>query len=72
LNLTTRSVALTEVGERLLAGLRPALDSFEAAVEAINIFRDEPTGHLRLTVPRPASKQVIEPYVRNRRAAAVV
>ncbi len=63
LNRTTRSVALTEVGERLLAGLRPALDSFEAAVEAINIFRDKPTGHLRLTVPRPASKQLIEPIV---------
>jgi DNA-binding transcriptional LysR family regulator len=63
LNRTTRSVALTEVGERLLAGLRPALDSFEAAVEAINIFRDKPTGHLRVTVPRPASKQVIEPIV---------
>jgi DNA-binding transcriptional LysR family regulator len=63
LNRTTRSVAVTEVGERLLAGLRPALDSFQAAVEAINIFRDKPTGHLRLTVPRPASKQVIEPIV---------
>jgi DNA-binding transcriptional LysR family regulator len=63
LNRTTRSVALTEVGERLLAGLRPALDGFEAAVEAINIFRDKPTGHLRLTVPRPAAKQVIEPIV---------
>ncbi len=63
LNRTTRSVALTEVGERFLAGLRPALDSFEAAVEAINIFRDKPTGHLRLTVPRPASKQLIEPIV---------
>jgi DNA-binding transcriptional LysR family regulator len=63
LNRTTRSVAVTEVGERLLAGLRPALDSFEAAVEAINIFRDKPTGHLRLTVPRPASKQLIEPIV---------
>jgi DNA-binding transcriptional LysR family regulator len=63
LNRTTRSVALTEAGERFLAGLRPALDSFEAAVEAINLFRDKPTGHLRLTMPRPASKQVIEPIV---------
>jgi DNA-binding transcriptional LysR family regulator len=43
--------------------LRPALDSFEAAVEAINVFRDKPTGHLRLTMPRPAAKQVIEPIV---------
>jgi DNA-binding transcriptional LysR family regulator len=63
LNRTTRSVALTEVGERLLAELRPALASFEAAVESINKFRDKPAGHLRLTVPRPAAKMVIEPIL---------
>src|SRR5713101_675333 len=63
LNRTTRSVSLTEIGERLLAELRPALESFEAAVESIGAFRDRPTGTLRLTVPRPASKQVLEPIV---------
>ena len=63
LNRTTRSVALTEVGERLLAEMRPALESFEAAVESINVFRDKPAGHLRLTVPRPAARMVIEPIL---------
>jgi DNA-binding transcriptional LysR family regulator len=63
LNRTTRSVALTEVGERLLAELRPALEGFEAAVESINVFRDKPAGHLRLTVPRPAARMVIEPIL---------
>jgi len=63
LNRTTRSVAPTAVGERLLAELRPALQSFDAAVESINVFRDKPAGHLRLTVPRPAAKQIIEPIV---------
>ncbi len=63
LNRTTRSVALTEVGERLLAELRPALDSFEAAMESVNVFRDKPGGQLRLTVPRPAAKTVIEPIL---------
>jgi DNA-binding transcriptional LysR family regulator len=63
LNRTTRSVALTEVGERLLAELRPVLDSFEAAVESVNVFRDKPAGHLRLTVPRPAARAVIEPIL---------
>jgi len=29
-------------------------------VESINVFRDKPAGHLRLTVPRPAAKEVIE------------
>jgi DNA-binding transcriptional LysR family regulator len=63
LNRTTRSVAVTEVGERLLAELRPVLDSFEAALESVNVYRDKPAGHLRLTVPRPAAKTVIEPVL---------
>src|SRR5215472_7729732 len=63
LNRTTRSVAPTEIGQRLLVELRPALESFEAAVESINMFRDKPAGHLRLTVPRPAAKLVIEPVL---------
>jgi DNA-binding transcriptional LysR family regulator len=63
LNRTTRSVALTEVGERLLAELKPALDGFDAALESINNFRDKPAGHLRLTVPRPAAKTIIEPIL---------
>jgi DNA-binding transcriptional LysR family regulator len=63
LNRTTRSVGLTPVGERLLAELRPALASFESAVESINMFRDKPAGHLRLTVPGPAAKAVIAPVL---------
>ena len=63
LNRTTRSVALTEVGERLLAELRPVLDGFNAALESVNVYRDKPAGHLRLTVPRPAAKMVIEPVL---------
>jgi DNA-binding transcriptional LysR family regulator len=63
LNRTTRSVGLTPVGERLLAELRPALASFESAVESINMFRDKPAGLLRLTVPGPAAKAVIAPVL---------
>ncbi len=63
LNRTTRSVAPTEIGERLLAEMRPAIENFEAAVESINVFRDKPAGHLRLTVPRPAARMVIEPIL---------
>jgi DNA-binding transcriptional LysR family regulator len=65
LNRTTRSVAATEVGEQLLAELRPALESFEAAIESINVYRGKPGGHLRLTVPRPAARMVIEPILAN-------
>jgi DNA-binding transcriptional LysR family regulator len=63
LNRTTRSVALTEVGERLLAQLRPVLDNLDAALESVIVFRDKPAGLLRLAVPRPAAKTVIAPIL---------
>src|SRR5258707_14039501 len=60
LNRTTRSVGLTEVGERLLGQLQPLLDNYEAVVESINGFRGKPAGRLRLSVPRAAVGSVIE------------
>ena len=63
LNRTTRSVAPTEAGERLLAQLRPLLDNFNAALESVNAFRDSPAGHVRITVPRPAAHTIIEPVL---------
>jgi DNA-binding transcriptional LysR family regulator len=55
LNRTTRSVALTEVGERLLTEAQPVLDGIDKAVGAVNSFRDKPIGSLRLNVSRPAA-----------------
>lgn len=63
INRTTRSVALTEAGERLLVQLRPLLDNFDAALESVNAFRDSPAGHVRITVPRPAARTIIEPIL---------
>ena len=63
LDRTTRSVAPTEAGERLLARLRPLLEDYEAALEAINDFRDKPAGLLRLTVAPPAADFVLAPLV---------
>src|SRR4029079_5201375 len=48
---TTRSVAPTAAGGRLLARLRPALDEYQAALESTNEFRGKPSGTLRLTAP---------------------
>ena len=62
-NRTTRSVALTEAGERLLVRLRPLLDNFDAALESVNDFRNSPAGHLRITVPRPAARTIVEPIL---------
>jgi DNA-binding transcriptional LysR family regulator len=63
LNRTTRSVALTDAGERLLVQLRPLLDGFDAAIESVNAFRDKPAGHLRLTMPPPVARFVLAPIL---------
>jgi DNA-binding transcriptional LysR family regulator len=51
---TTRSVNLTEAGERLYAAARPALDDLRAAVAAVSELGDEPRGTLRLHVAEAA------------------
>lgn len=63
LNRTTRSVAPTDAGERLLQQLRPLLDGFDAAIESVNAFRERPAGHLRLTMPPPVAKFVLAPVL---------
>lgn len=52
---TTRSVAPTVAGERLLARLRPVLDDYRAALDLVNDFREKPAGVLRLTVAPPVA-----------------
>ena len=51
LNRTTRSVTPTEAGQRLLERLAPVLNEVAAVVDAVNDFRDTPSGTLRLNVP---------------------
>jgi DNA-binding transcriptional LysR family regulator len=55
-NRTTRSVALTEAGDRLLAEIQPILDGVDHALESIHAFRDKPIGTLRLAMDRSASQ----------------
>ena len=45
---TTRSVHLTEAGERLYASVRPALDEVRAAAAAVGELGDQPRGTLRV------------------------
>lgn len=59
LNRTTRSVALTEAGARLLERLAPALNEVEAALAALDALRDRPAGLLRLNVPVSAARLVL-------------
>src|SRR5690349_10968309 len=49
---TTRSVGLTEAGERLLAYARPAVDMLTAGLEAASGLGGQISGRLRINVPR--------------------
>src|SRR5262245_55477363 len=59
LNRSTRSVAPTEAGARLLDRLGPALLEVEAALDVVNGFRERPAGTLRLNVPVSAARLVL-------------
>jgi DNA-binding transcriptional LysR family regulator len=63
LNRTTRSVAPTAAGERLLTQIRPLLADFDAVLDSINAFRDKPAGLLRLTVPPPVASFMLAPLL---------
>ena len=59
LNRITRSVALTEAGERLLIDAQPLLNGIDKAIEAVNSFRDKPIGALRLSMSRAAAVAMV-------------
>lgn len=63
LNRSTRSVAPTEAGLRLLERLGPALTEVETALDVVNGFRDTPAGTLRLNVPISAVRLVLPAIV---------
>ena len=63
LNRTTRSIAPTEAGARLLERLTPAFGEIEAAIDVVNAFRDRPAGTLRLNVPATVARLVLPSIV---------
>jgi DNA-binding transcriptional LysR family regulator len=63
LNRTTRSVVPTEVGQRLLEQLAPALNEVQAALDVVNGFRNRPAGTLRLNVPISAARLTLPAIV---------
>src|ERR1700760_1237055 len=60
---TTRSVGLTEAGERFLARAKPAFEELVAASEVAGELGQRPTGLLRLTVPRAVVPILLEPLI---------
>ena len=63
MNRTTRSVALTEAGELLLARAGPALLDVGAALDQVRRLREVPSGRLRINAPPPAIDLVLAPMV---------
>jgi DNA-binding transcriptional LysR family regulator len=60
---TTRSVGLTEAGQRFLERAAPAFDELVAAGEAARDLGQRPTGLLRLSVPRAVVPLILEPMI---------
>lgn len=58
---TTRSVAPTEAGERLLQSLAPALAGIEDGLAALDAWRNQPLGALRITTFSYAAQVVLAP-----------
>jgi len=58
---TTRSVAPTEAGERLVLTLGPALDEIEAQLAALSELRDKPAGTIRVTTGDHAADTILWP-----------
>jgi DNA-binding transcriptional LysR family regulator len=63
LHRTTRSVAPTEAGARLLARLTPVLTDLTAAIDAVHAEEGVVSGLLRINAPAPAADLVLAPFL---------
>src|SRR5271168_4486735 len=59
LTRTTRSVAPTAAGERLLLTIGPRLEEIESELAALGEFRDKPAGTIRSTAAEHAAQTVL-------------
>ena len=61
LTRTTRSVSLTEAGERLFDRIAPRFDEIEIEISAISALRDKPAGTVRITSVEHATETILWP-----------
>jgi len=61
LTRTTRSVAPTEAGGRLIETLRPALDDIDQRLAALSALREKPAGTIRINTSEHAADTVLWP-----------
>lgn len=64
LSRTTRSVAPTEAGERLLKTIASRFDEIESALASLNELREKPAGSIRITAGEHAALSVLQPALR--------
>lgn len=64
LTRTTRSVAPTEAGEKLLTRLGPQLQQIEDELNALHALRNKPAGNIRITAGEHAMQSVLWPALR--------
>jgi DNA-binding transcriptional LysR family regulator len=63
LSRTTRSVAPTEAGERLLRAVGPRFDEINAELAALSELREKPAGAIRITAGEHAAESILWPTV---------
>ncbi len=61
LSRTTRSVHLTEAGQKLLTELAPALGNIDTALQTVQDMRDAPAGTVKVSTPRSAAHIFLAP-----------
>src|SRR6185312_660473 len=61
LTRTTRSVAPTEAGERLLRTVGPRFDEIDSELAALSALREKPAGTIRITATENAADSVLVP-----------
>ena len=61
---TTRSVSLTEAGERLFRNVAPRLSEIDAEIDALSALRDKPAGTIRITATDFAADTILWPRLR--------
>lgn len=65
LTRTTRSVATTEAGERLLKNIGPHFSEIKAQIEALSELRDSPAGTIRISAAEHAANMVLLPKLKD-------
>ncbi|WP_076865161.1 LysR family transcriptional regulator [Bradyrhizobium mercantei] len=61
LTRTTRSVAPTAAGERLLEGIGPRFEEIEAELSALSALREKPAGTIRINAGEHAAETILWP-----------